>query len=367
MKKAKFKIFLSHIHEDKDLAGSLKHELERLYLGAIEIFVSSDDADIRGGDKWLEVIVERLKAAELILVLATTESISRPWINFEAGGGLFLDKRVIPLCAFAENEPINLPEPLRRLHQRNLRERHDIKRLLYDISSNAGLMVPDEGLEDLYDRLWASARQSTVVGKEMPTQINRSALTDTGERRGLVEATQAAKDLLTVITKLVPAVNRSIKKVNDEMTRFNSARSGARQNKSASLIASHLRNGAKEIEQTLPKLNEGIDVFIEFLSGYTSVHDSNRQEDREQLSLSREQISGILGSITPVLESMRIRRSNALGLGILSAAVGNASQQMGQALQGIISSFERLEAFCKGAIELIDSRISAAVPSGPAT
>lgn len=180
----KLKIFLSHIHEEKNFAISVKKELEKLYLGAIQIFVSSDEDGVLGGDKWLSVIEKKLSESDVILVLASPESIKRPWINFEAGGGWFLQKRVIPLCIFGLS-PLALPEPLHSLQGYNLQEKEGVRRILTDISRAAGLLVPDVDIDALHHRIVAlmpdtvsltqytvQVEESTAVAKEMRNDKN---------------------------------------------------------------------------------------------------------------------------------------------------------------------------------------------------
>lgn len=43
-------IFISHIHEDSAIAKILKNWITNIFLGAVEVFVDSDGASIRGGE-----------------------------------------------------------------------------------------------------------------------------------------------------------------------------------------------------------------------------------------------------------------------------------------------------------------------------
>jgi hypothetical protein len=45
-------IFLSHINEEAELAGLFKAEIEKVFLGMIEVFVSSEEASISVGSNW---------------------------------------------------------------------------------------------------------------------------------------------------------------------------------------------------------------------------------------------------------------------------------------------------------------------------
>src|SRR5690349_3305842 len=90
-------IFISHITEEKELATSLKDFIERKCV-TIEVFSSSDEKSITLGDEWLNVIKGSLINCNLLIVLCSPASVSRPWINFEAGGGWARKIPVVPLC-----------------------------------------------------------------------------------------------------------------------------------------------------------------------------------------------------------------------------------------------------------------------------
>ena len=207
-----------------------------------------------------------------------------------------------------------------------------------------------------------NALERTVVTRDLGSELGQQSESDSEEiqsgRKGLVEAHEAVKELLSIITKLVPSVNKSVEKVNDEMERFNGARNTPQQRRSATLIASHLRNGCKEVEQILPNLGETVDTSIEFLSGYAIWYDPKIEGDREQLASFRGLMDGLLQSITPAIETLRMRRNNSGKLGVISAEVDSAAKRMAHALQGIISLFERFENYCENAIGDIDNRLS---------
>lgn len=104
-------IFVSHIHEDAQIAYCLKCYLDETFLGFFKIFVSSDGASIRAGDNWSSSIEDALTEADLVLALITEKAKDRRWIYFECGGAYFARKRVIPICC--RNFPVaQLASPL---------------------------------------------------------------------------------------------------------------------------------------------------------------------------------------------------------------------------------------------------------------
>ncbi|PWW84198.1 hypothetical protein CYK95_04780 [Clostridium perfringens] len=91
-------VFISHITEEKELAYKVKELIEESFLEMMEVFVSSDGESITAGDRWLDNITNSLTSCVIELILCSSESIKRPWINFEAGAGWIRKIPVIPLC-----------------------------------------------------------------------------------------------------------------------------------------------------------------------------------------------------------------------------------------------------------------------------
>lgn len=110
----KKRVFISHISTESVLAQALKQRLQRDFLGLLDIFVSSDQTTIGAGAKWLEEVDKALKGADLQVVLASKESVGRPWVNFEAGAVWLRGIPVIPAC-HSGMLSTDLPVPLSML------------------------------------------------------------------------------------------------------------------------------------------------------------------------------------------------------------------------------------------------------------
>lgn len=123
-------IFISHVTEEKDLAILLKNEIERVTFGMVDVFVSSDGESIQGGDRWFNTIIENLELCDMLICLASEQSISKPWISFELGYCFSKDNvKTIPLC-HSGMFPGKLPSPINQLQALNFSEVADIKRIL---------------------------------------------------------------------------------------------------------------------------------------------------------------------------------------------------------------------------------------------
>ena len=109
MEVGQMKVFISHITEESALADVLKNWIESTFLGQVDVFVSGND--ISSGEQWFRRLGEELTDAKAMLVLCSERSVSRPWINFEAGAGHVKGVPVIPICYAGVNKD-TLPVPL---------------------------------------------------------------------------------------------------------------------------------------------------------------------------------------------------------------------------------------------------------------
>ena len=155
-------IFVSHVNEEADVAKWLSDSISQLLLGGVQFFVSSDGTAIVGGDPWLSKIEQGLRDASIVLVLCSSRSVQRPWVNFEAGGAWIAGKRVVPIC-HAGMRPAGLPEPLRTLQAYDLLKRKDLDALVGLLASEAGLKTPKFDSAELLANIPAT---STIAGPE---------------------------------------------------------------------------------------------------------------------------------------------------------------------------------------------------------
>jgi hypothetical protein len=79
------KVFLSHLTLERTLAETLENAIDRDFIGLVKFFVSSDTTSIPVGEKWARKMIEGLAESDLHMVLCSTESVRRPWINSGRG------------------------------------------------------------------------------------------------------------------------------------------------------------------------------------------------------------------------------------------------------------------------------------------
>ena len=90
-------LFFSHSPKDKDAVLAIKNKLDKITGGVMDIFMSSDGQSIPFGTNWIHKVEEGLKAAKIMFVFVTENSISSGWIYFEAGYAYSKGIQVIPV------------------------------------------------------------------------------------------------------------------------------------------------------------------------------------------------------------------------------------------------------------------------------
>jgi hypothetical protein len=124
-------IFISHIHEDEQVANALSRFLgEKLNTTLmssqqakprIQIFLSENPFQILLGEDWLKKIHSALNFSKVVIALFSDKALTRPWVHFEAGGAWFSEKVLIPVC-LGNLDPANLPKPYSNIQGCNLHE-----------------------------------------------------------------------------------------------------------------------------------------------------------------------------------------------------------------------------------------------------
>jgi hypothetical protein len=134
-KQPKRGVFISHITEEKAVALELQRYLKQTFGDIFPVFVSSDPQSIGGGRVWWNHIREGLKTAQVVLVFLSNESVTREWINYEAGVGDGAEACIIPVAI--DNYSFNqLDFPLKGFQGRYA---EDLEGIVSDIERETGL------------------------------------------------------------------------------------------------------------------------------------------------------------------------------------------------------------------------------------
>jgi hypothetical protein len=111
-------IFISFIHEENRVAEAVSRFL-RKHIKRTDVFLASDQWTVYAGEDWLKRIKEELASAKVVILLLSTASVARPWVNFEAGAAWLTDKVIIPVC-FGGLRKDGMPKPYSSLQALSL-------------------------------------------------------------------------------------------------------------------------------------------------------------------------------------------------------------------------------------------------------
>lgn len=169
-------IFISHIVEEKELAQTFKNEIERSFLGLVNLFVSSDANSIKLGRNWLDEITRGLRGCKALIVFCSPYSIHRPWINFECGAGWARNIPIAPLC-HSGLHPADLPLPIRLLQGMEANDAGKISEVFRLIAEQLNSAMPPFDANGLASKV----RQFEMAYvEENEIQVHLSAINEEG-------------------------------------------------------------------------------------------------------------------------------------------------------------------------------------------
>jgi len=125
------KVFLSHSHLDKDLAGQVKVELA--YYG-LEVFLAHEDIEPLA--EWIDVIFAELKACDVFIPILTENFDRSDWTDQETGIAYVGEKLIIPLKVAVDPHGFIASIQALRLHVGNVKAA--CKRVARVIASKPG-------------------------------------------------------------------------------------------------------------------------------------------------------------------------------------------------------------------------------------
>ena len=86
------KVFISHSYDDHEYANELKKALTKLHIGG-----NFDLVETASYDAMFQVVRERLKAADAVIVLLSKHALASSWVMVELGAAQALGKKVVPI------------------------------------------------------------------------------------------------------------------------------------------------------------------------------------------------------------------------------------------------------------------------------
>ena len=189
-------VFLSHAAIGEEIAKCMKELIERTF-PQVEVFASSDPEDLRPSDPWIEKILQKLKKARMMLVLATERGLSRRWVWFETGAGWSHDVPILP-CCLGKVRKGQLPAPFFLYQAINVDEGADIEKLFGELTNQSGppSQVPDyPSIASELVRLDVRAEERELLRKTS----GPSAETRTVVEEGLGKLNDAEKEAIRLL------------------------------------------------------------------------------------------------------------------------------------------------------------------------
>ncbi|MGL9969447.1 toll/interleukin-1 receptor domain-containing protein [Enterococcus sp. DIV1420a] len=167
-------VFISHISEEATLAKMLKDEIEKKFMGFVEVFVSSDGSSIETGKMWLEQITNALNNADAMIALCSEESVKRPWVNFEMGAGWKKGISVIPAC-HTNMTVSKLPSPINSLQAVSISNKYGLDKIFEVLANCLGGDKDNPILKDNDSLLLAINRfeQRNSIDDNILMQVDR--------------------------------------------------------------------------------------------------------------------------------------------------------------------------------------------------
>jgi formylglycine-generating enzyme len=156
-------IFLSHAHEDAQVAQKLAHDLEA---HGYDIWLAPDS--IRPGEKWVEAINRGLEESGLFVLLLSPEAVASRWVKMETNAAIEFEHegemQIFPLLL----KPSRLPPLWRAFHHISLRGGYE--------QALAALLTALE--PQTYKPLISPAAKAPATVRQPPTQPQPVATPD---------------------------------------------------------------------------------------------------------------------------------------------------------------------------------------------
>ena len=322
-------VFISHITPEASLAAVLKKWVEDAFLGQFDVFVSSDHDDITAGDQWFQKIEKALADAKVLLVICSTESVHRPWINFETGAGHMKEVPIIPICHTGMTKT-ELPKPLSFFQALDAEESDFEIKLMAALAKHLDFprepRIPHQEMkEEVQDALEKIAKKSgnTSQQEEMgfidhlsPCKIALKSL--------LLLFQHMARMLLTLLSRHATLSSRGMKP-NQIVISGGSRKSLVRKRDAYAQKIDCLN---EKYEKALPDTNKSLQYVIRF--------QSPRTDD------DRSGIEGFLNALVSGEGSVLELKENAISATKTMKMIPNYQIDMNRAINKVIGQYETI-------------------------
>lgn len=150
---SRLNVFLSYRSVEAKFADVLSEHLRRDFIGLVHVFLASDTTSVPAGTLWLSEVIEGLRQSHFHIVVCSSESVRRPWINYEAGAARVRDVPIVPVC-HSGLTPAQLPVPLSESEGGTFTDGSFLRKLYGRIAVLLGSSVPEVDF-DVYAKEFA--------------------------------------------------------------------------------------------------------------------------------------------------------------------------------------------------------------------
>jgi predicted nucleic acid-binding Zn-ribbon protein len=333
--KVSMRIFISHIHEDKKLAVSIKEILEEAFIN-IDVFVSSDDEDMTERQKWFDSVEKALEEAEVMIVMCSENSVTRSWINFEAGAGWIKGIDVYPIC-YGNAEVGSLPRP---------------------ISEFPALSIHDD---DFLEKLFRRISDSLDFDRSPPVHPNHSNMISKARKEGdksnlgfvdrMVRINEMSGDIEKVFKNYTRNTSEVTERTKELENKINASRNSDEEASSifvqkksknfassVSEYSSKINSFADDLDKILDSFNEDVEYIIEY--GNKGIREAKSEKDLLEL---KDQFDSLIRNYEEALHRVKSFRNVVNNTSDEASKMGGFQQDLTDSIKELKESNENLD------------------------
>lgn len=332
-------VFISHIEPEASLASVLKDWVESAFVGGVKVFVSSDGDDVTAGDQWFQKIGKALTDAKVLLVICSTRSVHRPWINFETGAGHIKEVPVIPICHTGMTRE-TLPTPLSFFQALDTEEDDFENKLMAALAKHLDFprepRIPyQEMKEDVQDALSRIAEKSGQSDQE--------------EEMGFLDHLVSMQERIGDLTVLISTYGEDATEFSTKTSDFVEQRDRSRSNRYLRRIAKKFGEKGdtyarkverlnNKYERVLPEVEQSLQYVIRFQK-------PNTEEDWRG-------VSDLLSALESSEKSLSELKEAVLNTRMILENIPNYQEHMNRAIKRIIAQYKTIISNLDGTLEM---------------
>jgi len=219
-------IFLSHIHEERELALNFKEHIEAEFSGFVDVFVSSDGSSIPAGANFIKRIEDGLISCAGAIYLISPKSVVRPWINFELGAVWIrsaLSQRsggheipAIPMCHSGMNLG-SLPAPLNNLNAKAANQSSDLENSFKSLQAALGARGQLRTDFDKFAGEVIAFEQKYTIGADIKNLMLRVGIDPKSVAQKAIEVSASEKISFDIGTRLRSLIDEVVNFTHDRL------------------------------------------------------------------------------------------------------------------------------------------------------